>query len=108
MAAYMVTVGDEVASWVFTQRDGAQGAVVVQPVRPLPTPDVSSRFVERARLLYGRGRVDEALRELDQVRLDDQARPDADRLRAELQRVLLAGSPGHPRRPPSSAGASVR
>jgi tetratricopeptide (TPR) repeat protein len=51
----------------------------------------------RARNLYARGRLAEALRVLDRVSSEDSRRPDADRLRVEIQRLLLAAG-SSPRR----------
>jgi hypothetical protein len=44
----------------------------------------------RARALEARGRLHEALATLDLVRLTDPERPEADRVRADIQRQLLA------------------
>ena len=44
----------------------------------------------RARALYSRGRLSEALRALDRVAIDSELRPEADQLRVEIQRLLLA------------------
>ncbi len=46
----------------------------------------------RARALYARGRLADALAALDRVGPEQNARPDADRLRVEIQRVLLAAA----------------
>lgn len=46
----------------------------------------------RARALYSRGRLADALAALDRVGPEQNARPDADRLRVEIQRVLLAAA----------------
>ena len=43
-------------------------------------------------MLRGEGRLREALRELDIVELGDPLRPQADRLRSEIQHVLLSSS----------------
>jgi hypothetical protein len=43
----------------------------------------------RARTLALRGRLHEALAALDAVRATDSEKPDADRLRADIQRQLL-------------------
>jgi hypothetical protein len=58
----------------------------------LPIPRASDLLVERARGLFSRGHLHEAAAVLGGVRLDDPRRADADRLLAEIQRVLLAGA----------------
>lgn len=50
----------------------------------------------RARTLYARGRLAEALRALDRVGSDAAFRPEADQLRVEIQRLLLAADAVHP------------
>lgn len=52
----------------------------------------------RARALYARGRLADALAALDRVGPEQNARPDADRLRVEIQRVLLAAADDPARR----------
>jgi hypothetical protein len=46
--------------------------------------------VARARSLFAGGKLRDALRALDRVPVGDQLRPDAERLRADIQRELLA------------------
>ena len=44
--------------------------------------------------VYARGRLAEALRALDRVAIDSELRPEADQLRVEIQRLLLAADAG--------------
>lgn len=60
---------------------------------PLPIVRDGERRLDRAQALRSSGRLTEALRELDVVELGDPLRPQADRLRSEIQRVLLAAAP---------------
>jgi hypothetical protein len=62
--------------------------------RPQPLPILSSSDVAlvRARTLYGRGRLAEALVALDRVDQDHPRRGEADKLRIEIQNVLLGAS----------------
>jgi hypothetical protein len=59
---------------------------------PLPIVRDAERRIDRAQALRGAGRLREALRELDVVELGDPFRPQADRLRSEIQHVLLSSS----------------
>ena len=59
---------------------------------PLPIVRDAERRIDRAQVLRGEGRLREALRELDIVELGDPLRPQADRLRSEIQHVLLSAS----------------
>jgi tetratricopeptide (TPR) repeat protein len=63
---------------------------------PVVVPRSSERALERARSLFASGRPYDALRAVDQVRATDPLRADADKLKAEIQRELLAHqtSPG--------------
>jgi hypothetical protein len=77
--------------WVgFTSAEIAVPRTVPAPLPVLSSPEVS---LIRARTLYGRGRLAEALQALDHVASDSAFRPEADRLRAEIQRLLLAAMP---------------
>jgi len=59
---------------------------------PLPIVREAERRIDRAQVLRDAGRLREALRELDVVELGDPLRPQADRLRSEIQHVLLSSS----------------
>jgi hypothetical protein len=60
---------------------------------PLPIVRDGERRMDRARALRASGRLRDALRELDVVELGDPLRPQADLLRSEIQRHLLAATP---------------
>lgn len=59
---------------------------------PLPIVRDAERRLDRAHVLKDEGRLREALRELDVVELGDPLRSQADRLRSEIQHVLLSSS----------------
>lgn len=65
---------------------------------PAPLHVLSSSEVAlvRARTLYSRGRLAQALQALDRVTESSPVRHEADDLRVEIQRMLLAGSPDGP------------
>jgi tetratricopeptide (TPR) repeat protein len=73
----------------------AAPAVVFTPA-PIPVPGSADVALVRARTLFGRGRLAEALLALDRVGVDDERRPEADRLRVEIQRLLLAADAPRP------------
>lgn len=56
----------------------------------VPVPTAGEVALVRARALYARGRLAEALNALERVNPEQTERVDADRLRVEIQRVLLA------------------
>jgi hypothetical protein len=89
VAVWGVTLPD-VSGWTF-RRDTAVAQPVVAPVaEPLPLPSSSELYLARARALYQSGRLRDALVELDRVPVGDSGRAAADRLRADIQRALLA------------------
>jgi hypothetical protein len=66
----------------------------VQPAQPdaLPLPSSSELVLAQARALVARGHLHEALRAVDEVPVGDARRAEADRLRADVQRTLLASA----------------
>lgn len=68
--------------------EGLRPAAGVPPLQVLSGGEVA---LVRARTLLDRGRLAEALQALDRVSPDSAQRPAADRLRADIQQLLLAG-----------------
>jgi hypothetical protein len=68
---------------------------------PAVAPVLSSSDVAlvRARTLYGRGRLAEALQALDRIDPASTVRSEADTLRVEIQRLLLASAQERPHQP---------
>jgi tetratricopeptide (TPR) repeat protein len=89
---------DRVRLWVPAFGPAAQDSLA--PVRvvqePLIVPRSSEAALDRARALFASGRPYDALRAVDLVRQTDPLRADADKLKAAIQRDLLAyqTSPG--------------
>jgi tetratricopeptide (TPR) repeat protein len=79
-----------VREWVGLRR---AGEVFVIPPAPQPFTVLSGSDVAlvRARNLYTRGRLAEALQALNRVSPDSAIRRDADELRVKIQQLLLAG-----------------
>lgn len=76
----------------------ASGGTAMRP-EPLRVPRAADDALARARTQYRRGHLNEALVELDQIRVADPLRPDADRLKAEIQRTLIEAAGAAVRRP---------
>jgi hypothetical protein len=57
---------------------------------PLPIPAPAEGYLAQARAMFAGGKLRDALRALDRVPIGDTLRPDAERLRADIQRELLA------------------
>jgi tetratricopeptide (TPR) repeat protein len=70
----------------------------------LPVMSSGEVALVRARSLYNRGRLAEALQALERVSVDSPVRAAADQLRVEIQQILLAGRPAASRPlPPAEA-----
>ena len=102
--ALLATVGYAVASWErvreFLPLLSTASRADLAPVRtiqaPLVTPRSSETAMDRARALFASGRPYDALRAIDLVRPTDPIRPDADKLKATIQREVLAHAPDAP------------
>ena len=68
----------------------ARAAAPIAGDAPLPVPRRGEESLGRARTLAAGGHLREALSSLDGVRPTDPQKPDADRLRGDIQRQLLA------------------
>lgn len=78
-----------------TQQGARAGAAVPAPTlsaAPVPTLTPSEVALIRARALYARGRLAEALRTLDRIKSGQAGRDESDRLRVDIQRLLLAAA----------------
>ncbi len=82
----------QVVRWATVERAPARPMASAPAEPALPVPRASDLTLDRARGLYARGHLHEAAVALEGIRLDDPRRADADRLLAEIQRVLLAGA----------------
>jgi hypothetical protein len=83
----------EPASWaIFNAASPRSEMPLVVPMIPeaLPLAGATEIFVARGKAHLARGRLREALSELDRVPLGDSLRPEADELRAAIQRQLLS------------------
>ena len=80
-------------SWLVDVPAGARSSAQTAP-EPLPLVRTADTLLERARVLYAGGHMRDALRMLDGIGIADPVRPEADRLRADIQRVLLASVAG--------------
>ena len=89
-AAYVVVARDRLAIWWGTPAENSVTAPLanVEP-EPLPLPRVSEQTLARARSLFSRGHLHEALQTLSAVGADDPLRRDADTLLIEVERALL-------------------
>jgi hypothetical protein len=117
VAAMGIVSWDQLRVWIPAlgpdAQDGRASTRVVQ--EPLIVPRSSEMALDRAQALFESGRLYDAIRAVDLVRPTDPLRGDADKLKAAIQRELLAfqTSPGgaeltnptNPPPPPSGVGA---
>ncbi len=91
LAVTMLVGGLPIGSWLSElQGDSPNVTAQAPPVDPLPVVRTSEMILARARALSVDGHLHDALRTLDRIDIADPFRPDADRLRADIQRKLLA------------------
>ncbi len=88
-AGIAVLSGVPVPDWLADPAGPGVEQVAAPPPEPLPIPRASERVLDRARALSADGRLHEAVRALEGISFADPLRPEADRLRAEVQRRLL-------------------
>jgi tetratricopeptide (TPR) repeat protein len=88
--AFVLVAPNGLADWFPTQAITDVPTTTAPVPGPLPVPPPTEAFVNQARTMFASGRLRDALRALDRVPLGDTLRPDADRLRAAIQRELLA------------------
>jgi thioesterase domain-containing protein len=88
IAALVATHGGRAPSWM-ALLPGEPPEIMPFVPTTLAAPQPGEVALVRARALYSRGRLAEALRILDEVAPRDPASSEADALRAEVQRLLL-------------------
>lgn len=78
------------SEWFPVQATTGRPTILIPAPAPLPVPSPTEADVARARSRFANGKLRDALRMLDRVPVGDALRVDADRLRGEIQRELLA------------------
>jgi hypothetical protein len=110
VTAVVVTYGDAVGHWFLFEEVEQAAPSPARIDRPLVVPSATEAALARARSLAARGHfrravvpsaadcvlLREALRALDAVAVGDSRRAEADELRAEIQRTLLAAAEPSP------------
>ncbi|HUQ89502.1 MAG TPA: hypothetical protein VM096_18205 [Vicinamibacterales bacterium] len=87
---FVLVAPNGLADWFPAQATTGAPATLVTPQSPLPIPSPTEAYVVQARGLFAGGKLRDALRSLDRVPVGDALRPDAERLRGDIQRELLA------------------
>jgi len=93
LAIAMLLGGLPIGTWLSDlQGDSPELSAQAPAADPLPLVHTSEMIIARARALSSDGHLHDAIRALDRIDIADPFRPDADRLRADIQRTLLATS----------------
>jgi tetratricopeptide (TPR) repeat protein len=105
VGAAMLVGGLPLGTWL-SELQVVDARPTAQPASFAPVPVVrrSDVILDRARALQAAGQRRDALRALDAIQFADPARPDADRLRADLQQEIFVAA-GLPRSASESAGS---
>jgi len=90
LVAVATVVAMAVLSSIESQPIAGNGPVAVPAIDRVPVLSTGEVALVRARTAVARGRLSEALKELDRVALDSPDRPAADQLRIEVQQLLMA------------------
>lgn len=88
--AFVLVAPNGLSDWFPAQATTGAPAVIAPAPQPLPVPSPMESYLAQARALFAGGKLRDALRSLDRVPVGDALRADAERLRADIQRELLA------------------
>jgi hypothetical protein len=96
VATALLTATLSLVSWFTDSVVSPAAAPEPTPIEPLPIVRPSEVALARAQSLYADGHLRDALRVLERIDVADPMRPDADRLRGDVQRALLDALPAPP------------
>ncbi len=103
-AAAVLLATLSLSSWLADVAVPPEAATERTVVEPLPVVRPSEVALSRARTLFAEGHLRDALRSLDRIGFADPWHAEAERVRAEVQRVLIGAGVAGPA--PGLTGAS--
>jgi tetratricopeptide (TPR) repeat protein len=88
--SFVIVSPSGLSEWFPVQATTSTPVQLTPAPAPLPIPAPAQGYLAQARAMFAGGKLRDALRALDRVAVGDALRPEADRLRADIQRELLA------------------
>jgi hypothetical protein len=88
--SFVLVSPNGLSDWFPVQATTAAPAQFSPAPAPLPVPPPTEGYLTQARAMFAGGKLRDALRALDRVPVGDTLRPEAERLRGDIQRELLA------------------
>jgi predicted transcriptional regulator len=88
--SFVLVTPNSVSDWFPVQATTGAPVQMSPTPAPLPVPAPTEVYLAQARAMFARGKLRDALRALDRVPAGDTLRADAERLRGDIQRELLA------------------
>lgn len=88
--SFVLVTPNGLADWFPVQATIGAPVQFTSAPAPLPIPAPTEAYLTQARTMFASGKLRDALRALDRMPIGDALRADAERLRADIQRELLA------------------
>lgn len=88
--SFVLVSPNGLADWFPEQATTTAPVQFTPAAAPLPIPAPTETYLAQARAMFAGGKLRDALRALDRVPVGDTLRAEADRLRGDIQRELLA------------------
>jgi tetratricopeptide (TPR) repeat protein len=88
--SFVIVTPNGIADWFPVQATTGTAVLITPAPAPLPVPAPTETYLSQARAMFAGGKLRDALRALDRVPIGDTLRGEADRLRGDIQRELLA------------------
>jgi hypothetical protein len=104
--SFVLVAPNGLGDWFPVQATTGAAPTIIATPTALPVPSPTEAYVVQARALFAGGKLRDALHALDRVPVGDARRPDAEQIRADIQRELLAVA-GAEASSASSAAAST-
>jgi tetratricopeptide (TPR) repeat protein len=88
--SFVIVTPNGLSDWFPVQATTGTAIQISPAPAPLPIPPPTETYLTQARTMFASGKLRDALRALDRVPVGDTLRVEAERLRGDIQRELLA------------------